>query len=469
MRAFQIPRGQRQLFLDDHGVAEVDKLTHTLHQPAKKGAVIRSPGVTVQTHNAPIWEPDEGRFALRATPLREGGESVYHSADGLHWIPGAVQNPPVNMAVYDGRDPDQQRRYKAALQNEGFAVSPDGLEWTKLDVPAIQSQDQSNFSYNAENGGQFIHTVKRPGTYGRSVAIAVSENFESWEDFGVVFQSDEEDQQRSYDIIGEYVEGPTAPLDIDIPDDSYEPWAWHNVDVYNMGVFRYEGLYIGMPAVYYRRGERYTRCIICFTEIQLTCSRDLQQWQRLGERKPFIRCSPHGSGAYDLSKNLPPSDAVVRGDELWFYYTGIKYHGSQRKVEPDQGAVCLATLRRDGFMSYDAGDTEGTLLTEPFTVPSERLFVNVDTYPFKDQWYWRYTAKSRDGGEDKPPEVPPGTLLVEVIDRDGEVAARSAPVQGDQPRAEVAWQEGNIAAHKDKEVRLRFRLQRGKLYSYWMN
>jgi hypothetical protein len=35
-----VPPGQRQLFLDNHGIAQLDNLTRTMHQPAKKGAVI---------------------------------------------------------------------------------------------------------------------------------------------------------------------------------------------------------------------------------------------------------------------------------------------------------------------------------------------------------------------------------------------------------------------------------------------
>jgi len=55
----------------------------------------------------------------------------------------------------------------------------------------------------------------------------------------------------------------------------------YNVDVYNMCLFRYEGLYIGP--------------------------------------------SPVGKGAYDTSGIIGPSDAIVRRDELWFYYMGSQY------------------------------------------------------------------------------------------------------------------------------------------------
>ena len=62
-------------------------------------------------------------------------------------------------------------------------------------------------------------------------------------------------------------------------------------------------------------------------------------------------------------------------DELWFYYTGLKYRGGwtyvgkfpngkhvpRPELDRDVGAICLAVLRRDGFVSLDATDTEGTV------------------------------------------------------------------------------------------------------------
>ena len=61
--------------------------------------------------------------------------------------------------------------------------------------------------------------------------------------------------------------------------------------------------------------------------MHLASSRDLKNWTRHGERRPFIGSSRVGSGAYDLTQILGPSDVVRRGDELWFYYTGHKYRG----------------------------------------------------------------------------------------------------------------------------------------------
>ena len=56
--AFAVVAGQRQLFLDDHGVARMANLRRALHHPDKRGAVLRSPtpGQTIQTRSAPAWE-----------------------------------------------------------------------------------------------------------------------------------------------------------------------------------------------------------------------------------------------------------------------------------------------------------------------------------------------------------------------------------------------------------------------------
>ena len=122
---FSVPCDQRQLFLDDVGIERLENLTRTLHQPSKKGAVIRSanPTQTIQTRTAPAWDPEEEvyKFWVIGTD-----ESYRVSTDGLHWTPGPEPNIGGPMAVRDPNDPDPSRRYKAALLNAGFAVSPDG-------------------------------------------------------------------------------------------------------------------------------------------------------------------------------------------------------------------------------------------------------------------------------------------------------------------------------------------------------
>ena len=231
----------------------------------------------------------------------------------------------------------------------------------------------------------------------------------------------------------------------------------YKVDVYNMGVFRYEGIYIGLPAMFHSTGPvpNYPNTD-GFHLVELTCSRDLKDWRRLGDRQAFIGPSCVDSGAYDLTQILPPSAAVVRHDELWFYYTGLKWRSSFTYIgtfpngttapipgrDHDGGGVCLAVLRRDGFVSLDAGDTEGSVLSQPFTLSAGKLYANVDALH--------------------------GELRVEACDQQGKILATSEVIHGDLPQVEIRWEQGKLVDLKEQPVSLRFKMRNARLYSYWL-
>ena len=467
-KEFVVPAGQRQLFIDGHGIESMDNLARRLHQPSKKGAVIR-PDFTrgergVQTRSAPHWDPEMEAFRL----LADG--AWYRSGDGIHWTRedrqtrGGDRHPAHHLLC--GGD-DAGRRYKGFTMHtlnldtgqvvkdnseiadpEGrpwpgkrfsgmldFVVSADGVRWKKL-PPSLPSGDEQNLSYDPL-GRRYIATLKRGGTYGRSHAVTTSRDFENWSEPELTIQADALDQELGRLHIAEYLETSNADYLRPFPDTPQ--WHWHNVDIYNAAVFRYEGIFLALPALYHARGQRWTSHTLRFTLIQLWCSRDLRNWSRVDERRTFIPWSPGASGAYDLNKNMPPSYPLVRGDQLWFYYTGGKEYSVYPDPDPDRFAVCLALLRRDGFVSVDAGGEEGTVLTRPFTAPGGTLRVNADA---------RH-----------------GRLKVEVTDQEGQPLAASGPIEGDHPRLEVPWSARAPTAAGP--VRLRFTLRRASLYSYW--
>jgi hypothetical protein len=449
---FEVRAGVRQLFLDVQGVGRRENVRATMNRPTKRGAVLRSPDPsrTLQIRTAPVWDPVRKRYLLWALSVEP---NVWESADGLNWGPAGTTNLPVEMAVLDPLEKDPARRFKAPLRNEGFAVSSDGLHWTKLDVPKVPSSDEANFSRDPASG-LFIHTVKRGGPHGRSLAIAVSRDFQKWDDLGVVFHADDEDQTRGRANIAARVADPALePL-------RYVDDVAPNVDVYNMGVFAYEGLYIGLPAMLHATGRvpNYPNTD-GFHLVQLAVSRDLKTWARLGDRQPFLGPSRTDSGAYDLTQLLPPSAPVLHDDELWFYYTGLKYRSSfdYKGTYPngtavpvvgrsrDVGAACLAVLRRDGFISLDAGETPGVVVTRRFALPAGRLFVNADAR----------------GGE----------IRVEVEAEDGKALARSRPISHDSTRQPIEWEtgDGGLAPLAGRRVALKFTLRKARLYAYWID
>ena len=141
---------------------------------------------------------------------------------------------------------------------------------------------------------------------------------------------------------------------------------------------------------------------------------------------------------------IGPSNVVVRGDELWFYYTSAKYRRTPAQVDTDRCAISLAVLRRDGFISLDAEATTGQLTTKPFALKGDRLFVNV---------------VARKGGQ----------LLAEVLDVNRKVVATSTPITGDHRRGRLNWNHGDISDLKGNMVSLRFTLRSASLYSYWFD
>jgi len=278
-----------------------------------------------------------------------------------------------------------------------------------------------------------------------------------------VFHADERDQELGRRKIAARLANPHLQRpELDVP-------AEYSVQVYNMGVFWYEGLYLGLPSLFHQTGRvpkewpEFDRLGLSpamlaevrkhgdwtgFHEVQLILSRDLKTWSRVAERRPFLENSPSGAGAYDTQTVIGPSAPILRDDELWFYYTGIRQYAlirsgatpGYRDFVADKGGICLAVLRRDGFVSLDAGEQPGQVRTHPFRLAGTRLRVNAAAL----------------GGE----------LRVELLDAAGARLATSAPLTGDHPWAEVRWQEGNLAAGKDRPVALRFLLRNAQLYSY---
>jgi hypothetical protein len=459
----EIPVGQRQLFLDDFGIAKADSLTRTMHSPVKRGAVIEPdlPWETcLQTRCAPAWDPRQRVYQLwmiTSTTIPDVGGTTYAtSKDGIHWVKPSLGQYAINGStannfvtvdptlgwpanaienvLLDPNDPDPARRYKGLGHCYGREplVSPDGIGWRRLDVPSIPSSDESNLNYDP-NAHVFIATLKTTPGGRRAVNLSTSSDFQHWSAPALVFSADAEDQALAQQVI----EARLADSTLSHP--THTNRAEYAADVYNMPVFWYESIYLGLPAIFYRTADRDSDG---FHHVQLICSRDLQSWQRLGNRRPFIGPSPVGSGAYDLTQILPPTRPILHGDELWFYYTGIKYRCDVPKGSRDVGAVCLAVLRRDGFVSLDAAHHQGTILTKSFTLRGSKLWVNFEAIG--------------------------GGLKAEVLDQDARVLAVSSERKGNCPRGKMKWKRGNLADLQGLIVSLRFTLADASFYSYWL-
>ena len=214
-----------------------------------------------------------------------------------------------------------------------------------------------------------------------------------------------------------------------------------------MGTSLYEGVYIGLPWMFYE-GTSWK------IDVQLATSRDGIHWGRVARGSPFI---PNGSEEdWDGGIIFTAAQPIqVVGDRIFIFYSASRHDHNylQRpsKESPEwsdywdsiKTSIGVATLRRDGFVSLDAGSEVGTVITKPFRWPSgKQLVVNAD-------------ASS-------------GHMVVDVLNENEQPLkdlASSSTIRGDQLRSKVAWSNSKLAT--SGAVRLKFTLNNTSLYSYW--
>jgi hypothetical protein len=325
------------------------------------------------------------------------------------------------------------------------------LNWEVLGAPVVQSWDEAHLFYD-DTKRLYVAIVKHNNPYGRAACLTVSRDFVHWTDPKdcLIFYADHRDQVlgaerillhvRSEDLLKPVLNRP----------------AEYETDVYALPVFMYEGLYIGMPVLFNHSGDVAGNSD-GFHTAELAVSRDLLNWERVGRREKFLPLSAvGGTGTYDTGQIHPARQPILRDNELWFYYSGIRYRGrdyyrdvGKRKVEPDNGAICLAKLRRDGFVSLSAATREGYVLTKPLLFEGKTLHANVDA------------ARGR--------------LRAEILDAttmrpfSGFGLDDSLPLSGDHLDAALRWRKGgDLSQLTGKRACIRFGLLDAHLYSFWL-
>ena len=394
------PGRNKQLFLDDDAIESKYGLRRKLNQPERVGAIIRPDFQrgqgALQTASPPQWNPEKGvwEWWYRASQRNIYDKNTVHyavSTDGLEWeIPNlglyewngsrdnnvAVEPGGMTLdhALRDELDEDPDRRYKGLFADRGLArypaTSPDGFDWTMIDVPPIPSDDTSFLTHD-ETTGLFVATVKLSlEKWGRSVWLSTSNDFIDWTEPELIFHTDEKDRNNRRRRIRQVVDDPAYLSPHVVEKDSFI------AHVYKMAVMPYEGLYVGLPVLFNPSGRWLGRNHTGLNQVELSVSRDLRHWDRVANRDVFIGVLPWDGEVYDTSQLLPCGRPVVREDlgEIWVYYNACRFrcHRKDRdesfdKYFDDLSALSLAKIRLDGFVSLDA-DTKGTLVTAPFAL-----------------------------------------------------------------------------------------------------
>jgi len=475
---------RKQLFIDERLIERRQGVRLAMNPPVQHPEPVLTPDRPweekgIGGYNTIIREPD-GLFRMwyAATMLhglpREGAIRLAYaeSRDGIHWdkpelgrisFEGSKANnivaPPLERqsqqgaAVFrDDRAPAEER-YKlltkfrptnaevAAGAGAGLYAmhSPDGFDWRIYpNQPCSHAMcDTQNMFFWDKRIGQYVAYTRvretqlldeaavASGKKGfRTMGRMTSPDFRAWSAQEIVLQADEEDLRA------------TAPEPVD--------GALPRLDFYTSCAMPYEAaqdVYLMFPSVFHHWGPGGFPARL---DVQLLTSRDGVAWRRQGERAPFLRLGLDGGGACGMIFANPWLAEV--GDELWLYYAA-----TSRLHVPDapngQSGVFRATMRRDGFVSADAGWGGGELVTPAMCFDGERLELNFDG----SAGGW---AKVEIQGQD-------GRAL------EGHSFADADAVTGNATRKVVTWRgAANVGRLAGQPARLRFVMQAAKLYAF---
>jgi hypothetical protein len=244
---------------------------------------------------------------------------------------------------------------------------------------------------------------------------------------------------------------PAAQLML-VPDAADDRWATRpgqHTQFYGLSAFAYETMYLGLLEVF-----RVTDSINDGPiQIELVTSRDRIHWDRMpDDRAPILPVGP--AGAWDGGMIKTPNHPIVEGESIKLFYGGgnrthgfgRSYHATRGRAAERSSGTGLATLRKDGFASLDAGVETGSVTTVPLAGASGRLRVN-------------YRA------------APGGWIKVELLDAEG------APIEGygrdqcltlagNEVCAAVRWKYREQLPECNRTLRLRFLIHNASLFSF---
>ena len=339
--------------------------------------------------------------------------------------------------IHEPDEPDPQRRYKGLVWHdwrgddvppEGYYLfsSPDGLHWRQdLPEPVILNQNKT------QPGVGDTSTFRRDPILRKYIC-----------DVKVLFRSPTTMRSRgmmeSDDLI--HWSRPRMTFYPDALDAS-------DTQIYGHVGFVYESMWIGLLRVMHtqRVPDSYKQ-----TTIEMTASRDGRHWTRVGRREEVLALGE--PDAWDPHYHDPHTPPLLVGDELRLYYRSVPLRAPRDDPESRRRKVHqigLATLKRDRFVSLDADDEPGMVVTRPLTFDGRALHVNAQVGA---GGYVKAALQDRAG---RP--VAPWTL------------ANCQAVTGDVLGAPVTWsQRDTVERPADQSLRIAFALKNARLFAFWI-
>ncbi|MBM4049552.1 MAG: glycosyl hydrolase family 32 [Planctomycetes bacterium] len=459
----------RQLFVDDF-LVEHTTLTRTYHlaefhpanpvlKPDKPWECEGRGPMAMPFSGGVFYDPRDQLFKM----WYMGSYSLYlcyaTSRDGIQWDkPSLDAKPGTNIVVPSGgggantvwldlETKDPERRFVFITTHGGEDLIPAGVEWhgskCSMDV---------HFSLDGIHWGKPVVRVGPCGDRNSAFwnpfrKVWVYSIRGAWPFGGVTYGMRCRQYWEVKDLAGglgwKYGEAPlwVGADDLDLP----RPERKIRTELYTLDAVGYESLMLSLFTIYHGWGnvpEGRPKP----NELCVGFSRDGLHWHR-PDRRSFIPVSERpGDWNYGNVQSAGGCCLIV-GDKLHFYVSG---RAGCPTFHDACGSTGLATLRRDGFASMDAGEAAATLTTRPVRFTGKYLFVNMASSP-------------------------QGELVAEALDEHGRVIkpfsmTNCEPLQGDRTAHQVKWRgAADLSALSGKPVKFRFHLRNGRLYAFWVS
>jgi len=438
----------RQLFVDDFLIEETT-LDRTFHAAEyhPNNPVLKPdepwendrPSPTAMVFSDGVWyDPQDGLFKMWYMGGYTRSTCYATSLDGIHWEkPSLDVRPGTNIVHTGGRDSatvwldleekDPKRRYKMFRSHGdgGWALSlyfsPDGIHWGDAVTRSGPCGDRTTVFYNPFRK-VWVYSI-------RDGAAGLGRIRRYWESSDVLAGARWQAGQPVLWVGADRLDRPRTDLNV-------QP------QLYNLDAVAYESILLGLFTIW--RGQPNDRAKP--NEVLAGFSRDGFHWYRPC-RETFIPVSERYGDWNWCNVQSAGGCCLVVADKLYFYVSGRA--GIRGSSESGVCSTGLATLRRDGFASMDAAETEGTLTTRRVRFSGRYMFVDL--------------------------HAPSGCLRVEILDGNGRVIPPFSKencdaISADRTLQPVTWKgASDLSALSARDVKFRFYLTEGKLYAFWVS
>jgi len=361
------------------------------------------------------WREDLSAGDLLKTEMEQGDMATLYatSRDGIHWDKPALdvyryRGEGTNIVMFgnhgvgvfkDIREPEPARRYKMLTGRMPHGkvdacFSADGIRWSKRVHVFNARGDCHNNAFWAEPLERYVAITREYPGSNRVVMRTESKDFITWK------------------TPVEVLRGPITK------------------QTYSMPAFPYEGVYLGLVSIFRIASDERVH-------VELAWSPDTVEWNRIAEGQPLLALS-ETPGSIEWGCLYAAARPIVTPEGIRIYYSGAPgIHSWQ------EGNLCMATLRSDGWAGYATTVTDRAAMLET-------VAIRYSARPL------RVTADARGG-----------SVRVTLLGQDGTVLATSRPISGNVTREKVVWEKGvDSSLSQGGAVRLRFHFKRAVIYSF---